>query len=59
MTLATESAGPRRLLLINPNTTSALTQTITRFVQAALPCDVVVEAVTARFGAPYISTEVG
>ncbi|CAJ0868932.1 Hydantoin racemase [Ralstonia sp. LMG 32965] len=59
MTLATESAGPRRLLLINPNTTSALTQTITRFVQAALPCDVVVEAVTARFGAPYIATEVG
>ncbi|CAJ0893392.1 aspartate/glutamate racemase family protein [Ralstonia flatus] len=59
MTIATESSRPRRLLLINPNTTSALTQTITRFVQAALPGDVVVESVTARFGAPYIATEVG
>ena len=59
MTNATESSRPRRLLLINPNTTSALTQTITRFVQAALPSDVVVESVTARFGAPYIATEVG
>lgn len=59
MTIATESSSPRRLLLINPNTTSALTQTITRFVQAALPSDVVVESVTARFGAPYIATEVG
>lgn len=59
MTIATESPSPRRLLLINPNTTSALTQTITRFVQAALPSDVVVESVTARFGAPYIATEVG
>ncbi len=59
MAIAPDSVGPRRLLLINPNTTVALTQTLVRFVQHALPSDVVVEAVTARFGAPYIATEVG
>jgi len=59
MTMAPESVGSRRLLLINPNTTAALTQTLSRFVQAALPSDVMVESVTARFGAPYIATEVG
>lgn len=59
MAIAPETAGPRRLLLINPNTTAALTQTLARFVQAALPGDVMVDAVTARFGAPYIATEVG
>ena len=46
-----------RLLVINPNTTTGVTDTLHRHIQAALP-DVDVQAITARIGAPYISSEV-
>lgn len=47
----------RQLLLINPNTSARVTDLLLRHAQqAAGPLDVV-RAVTARFGAPYISCE--
>lgn len=59
MATASVSTRPRRLLVINPNTTAALTDDLARVVQAAQPDDVVVTSVTARFGAPYIASEAG
>ena len=47
----------RRLLLINPNTTVAVTQRLTTFLQEALPGSVRLDAVTASFGASYIACE--
>lgn len=49
----------RRLLVINPNTTSAVTALLHAHVQAGAGAQVQVQAVTARFGAPYISDEAG
>ncbi len=45
-----------RLLVINPNTSESVTERLHACIQAALP-DVDVCAATARFGAPYISSE--
>ncbi|NIC41732.1 aspartate/glutamate racemase family protein [Aquabacterium sp. A08] len=47
----------RTLLLINPNTTAAITDTVAEHLVAAGPLGVRVQAVTARFGAPYIACE--
>ena len=44
----------RRLLVINPNTTSSITERVQQAIHAESPPDVWTEAVTARFGAPYI-----
>lgn len=49
---------PRRLLLVNPNTSAPVTARLAQHVQAALRDeDVTVQACTARFGAEYISSE--
>jgi allantoin racemase len=47
----------RHLLLINPNTSTHITELLRSHVQAASGPDVQVRAVTARFGAPYIADE--
>lgn len=47
----------RRLLVINPNTSESVTALLARHVQAAAGDQVQVQAVTARFGAPYIADE--
>lgn len=47
----------RRLLVINPNTTASVTALLQHHVSAALGPTVKVQAVTARFGAPYIACE--
>ena len=47
----------RRLLLINPNTSADITGAVAGLVAQASPPDVAVQAVTARFGAPYIASE--
>lgn len=49
----------RELLLINPNTTTAITETLAALVRATSPANVNVHAVTAAFGAPYIADEAG
>ncbi|WP_242671111.1 aspartate/glutamate racemase family protein [Hylemonella gracilis] len=49
----------RELLLINPNTTTEITETLAALVRASSPSDVNVHAVTATFGAPYIADEAG
>jgi len=59
MVIATQSSGARRLLLINPNTTAVLTREVAQLMRTALPGDVVVEPMTARFGAAYIASEAG
>jgi Asp/Glu/hydantoin racemase len=46
-----------QLLIINPNTTDRVTQLLQQHAQAAAGPQAVVRAVTARFGAPYISCE--
>lgn len=46
-----------KLLVINPNTTIAITALLHRHVGAAVRRDVGVHVVTARFGAPYIADE--
>ena len=46
-----------RLLVINPNTSASVTERLHAHIQAALP-EVDVQAITARIGAPYISSEV-
>jgi len=48
---------PRHLLVINPNTSQPVTQDLRAQLQAALGPQVVVQAATARFGAPYIADE--
>jgi allantoin racemase len=47
----------RRLLLINPNTSLAISASLLPAVQRCVPPDVTVDVVTARIGAPYISDE--
>jgi allantoin racemase len=47
----------RELLVINPNTSAAVTSLLREHVQAELGAQVRVRAVTARFGAPYIIDE--
>jgi Asp/Glu/hydantoin racemase len=47
----------KRLLLINPNTTLAVTERLKVFLQAGLPNSVRIDAVTANFGASYIACE--
>lgn len=47
----------RRLLLINPNTSQAISASLLPAVQRCVPPDVTVDVVTARIGAPYISDE--
>ncbi|WP_092954595.1 aspartate/glutamate racemase family protein [Paracidovorax konjaci] len=47
----------RRLLVINPNTSVAVSALLQRHVQAAAGPQVAVRTVTARFGAPYIACE--
>jgi allantoin racemase len=48
-----------RLLLINPNTTPSVTHTLEGVATALAPPGGVVSSRTARFGAAYISSEVG
>ena len=45
-----------RVLVINPNTTVAVTERITAEARRNAPPDVEVTGVTARFGVPYIQT---
>ncbi|CAN7562339.1 aspartate/glutamate racemase family protein [Polaromonas sp. LjRoot131] len=47
----------RRLLVINPNTSTSVSALLQTHVQAAAGLHVQVSTVTARFGAPYISDE--
>ncbi|MBP6006259.1 MAG: Asp/Glu racemase [Rhodoferax sp.] len=47
----------RKLLVINPNTSEPVTGLLQKHVQQAAGSHVHVHAVTARFGAPYISDE--
>ena len=47
----------RSLLVINPNTSTAVTALLRQHVQAEAGEALKVHAVTARFGAPYISSE--
>lgn len=47
-----------RLLVLNPNTTAAVTERLRERAVAAAPATGVVQASTAGFGAPYISDEV-
>ena len=47
----------RQLLLINPNTTARVTDLLRQHARHAAGPHAVVRAVTARFGAPYISCE--
>jgi Asp/Glu/hydantoin racemase len=49
----------RQLLVINPNTSDAVSALLQRHVQAAAGAHVQVHTVTARFGAPYIADEAG
>ena len=46
-----------KLLVVNPNTTVAVTELLARRVGAAVGASAEVEAVTARFGAEYIASE--
>ena len=47
----------RRLLVINPNTSASVTALLHQHVTATAGPEVQVQAVTARFGAPYIACE--
>jgi allantoin racemase len=48
---------PIRLLIINPNTTSRITTLLETHARTIVGPEVVICAVTARFGAPYIACE--
>ncbi len=48
-----------RLLVINPNTSAPITAMLQRHIQSVTGPTMEVQAVTARFGAPYISSEAG
>ncbi len=50
-------ARERRLLVINPNTSSSITDLLCRHISAQLGTSMAVHGVTAHFGAPYISSE--
>lgn len=45
-----------RILLINPNTTAAMTMLLLEVLQPRLPCGVTLVPATGRFGAKYISS---
>lgn len=47
------------LLVINPNTSASVTELVVRHLAPALAPALAVRAVTARFGSPYLSDEVG
>lgn len=47
-----------RILIINPNTTSSITALLKAHAQHSAAPGIEVDAVTARFGAPYIACEV-
>lgn len=51
------AAATQRLLLINPNTSQAISASLLPAVQRCIPPDVTVDVVTASIGAPYISDE--
>jgi allantoin racemase len=51
-----ESQSPRRLLVINPNTTSAITEMVTREIAAMIGDEAVLVPATGRFGAGYIAS---
>lgn len=51
----TVSPAPARLLLVNPNTNAATTETMRRIATEAAAPGIVVEAMTAPFGAPLIT----
>ena len=51
--------GPLRLMVINPNTSEAITARLRALVEEEAGSEVAVSAVTARFGAPYISDRDG
>jgi allantoin racemase len=53
----TTVATPPTLLLINPNTSAHITALLRQHAQAATGTRMQVQAVTARFGAPYIADE--
>jgi Asp/Glu/hydantoin racemase len=53
----TSIPAPRRLLVLNPNTSASVTALVAAHVRAALGAQAQVEAVTARLGAAYIATE--
>ncbi|MEN9420371.1 MAG: hypothetical protein RI988_3992 [Pseudomonadota bacterium] len=48
---------PRRILLINPNTTAEVTALLVRHLSPLLPAGTSLQACTAAFGAPYIACE--
>ncbi|WP_298232377.1 aspartate/glutamate racemase family protein [uncultured Azohydromonas sp.] len=50
-------AAPRRLLLLNPNTSVSMTALVAGHVRAELGAGATVDAVTARLGAAYIASE--
>ncbi len=58
MTAQPDAPQQKQLLIINPNTTVAVTDRLKQMAQAALGTGAHIHAVTAPFGAPYISTEV-
>ena len=45
-----------RILVINPNTTMAVTETIVAEARRSAPPQVEITGVTARFGNPFIQT---
>ncbi len=45
-----------RILVINPNTTIAVTETIVAEARRSAPPQVEITGVTARFGSPFIQT---
>ena len=47
----------KRILLLNPNTTTAVTQRLADFLKGALPNSVRLDTMTAGFGASYIACE--
>ena len=47
----------KRLLIINPNTSTSVTNKLVAYAQAQLPSSITIDAVTASFGAPYIVDE--
>ncbi len=47
----------RQILIINPNTSASVTALLQSHAQKVVGAEVTVQAVTARFGAPYISCE--
>ena len=53
----TVEASPRRLLVLNPNTSAAVTALVVGHVRGELGSRAVVDAATARLGAAYIATE--